>query len=156
MTQHSHAQTQPLNYFNHSLIHCKSSSYQTNSHSPHQNLLIHCIPTRQQNRYIINPSIYNILLPQTRKIFKVTHDASITFKQHAFNIKNRTSPRLNALKSVVNTTIEHKRETTIAVYKQCMRSVIKYTSPAWAPKLATTHLRTSKSIQNRVLRIITG
>ena len=41
-------------------------------------------------------------------------------------------------------------------YKQYIRSVLEYTSPAFAPNLATKHHNTLQTIQNNALRIITG
>ena len=85
-----------------------------------------------------------------------TNDTSMTFKQHVTNIKNKVTPRLNALRSLANTTFGHDKETTKTVYKQYIRSVMDYGSPAWAPNLAETHHNTLQTIQNKALKIITG
>ena len=42
------------------------------------------------------------------------------------------------------------------IYKQYIRSVLEYASPAWAPNLASTHHNTLQTTQNNALRIITG
>ena len=80
----------------------------------------------------------------------------MTFKQHITNIKNKVTPRLNALRSLAHTTFGHNKETTTTVYKQFIRSVMDYASPAWASNLAETHLNTLQTLQNKALKIITG
>ena len=61
-----------------------------------------------------------------------------------------------ALRSLAHTTFGHNKETTKTVYKQYIRSVMDYGSPAWAPNLAETHHNTLQTIQNKALKIITG
>ena len=78
------------------------------------------------------------------------------FKQHITNIKNKCTARLNALKSLAHTTFGHNKETTTTVYKQFIRSVMEYASPAWAANLSGTHLNTLQTLQNKALKTITG
>ena len=80
----------------------------------------------------------------------------MSFKQHITNIKTKCTPRLNVLKSIAGTTFGQNKEITTTVYKQCIRSVMNYASPAWAPNLTKTHLNTLQTIQNKALKTITG
>ena len=49
-----------------------------------------------------------------------------------------------------------QKETLTVIYKQYIRSVLEYASPAWAPNLAITHHNALQTIQNNALRIIAG
>jgi len=111
-----------------------------------------------EHGHIPQLTINNIPLTHTHtpKILGVTYDTSMSFKQHTTNIKNKLTPRLNALRSLSNTTFGHDKETTTTVYKQYIRSVMEYASPAWAPNLTATHHNTLQTVQNRALKIITG
>ncbi|XP_076029826.1 uncharacterized protein LOC143018351 [Oratosquilla oratoria] len=112
----------------------------------------------KEHKYIPHLYINNTLIPHTNtpKILGVTYDTSMSFKQHLTNIKNKCTPRLNALKSITGTTFGQNKETNITIYKQCIRSVMNYASPAWAPNLSETHHNTLQIIQNKALKTITG
>ena len=65
---------------------------------------------------------------------------------------------LNTLQTWFDTTgtdFGQQKETLTLIYKQYIRSVLEYASPAWVPNLAITH-HTIQTIQNNALRIITG
>ncbi|XP_076062668.1 uncharacterized protein LOC143037903 isoform X1 [Oratosquilla oratoria] len=111
-----------------------------------------------EHKYIPHLYINNTLIPHTNtpKILGVTYDTSMSFKQHITNIKNKCTPRLIALKSITGTTFGQNKETNTTIYKQCIRSVLNYASPAWAPNLSETHHNTLQIIQNKPLKTITG
>ena len=111
-----------------------------------------------EHQHVPHLTINNTPLTHTHtpKILGVTYDTSMTFKHHITNIKNKVTPRLNALRSLAHTTFGHNKETTTNVYKQFIRSVMEYASPAWASNLAETHYKTLQTIQNKALKIITG
>ena len=68
----------------------------------------------------------------------------------------KCQPRLNALRAVTGSTFGQDKESCSAIYKQYIRSVMDYASPAWAPDLSRTHLNTLQTTQNKALKIITG
>ena len=60
------------------------------------------------------------------------------------------------LRKLTGTDFGQHKETLTLIYKQYIRSVLEYASPAWAPNLATNHHNTLQIIQNNALQIITG
>ena len=69
---------------------------------------------------------------------------------------NSTQHRLNTFRTLTGTDFGQHKETLTLIYKQYICSVLEYTSPGWAPNLATAHHNTLQTIQNNALRIITG
>ena len=86
----------------------------------------------------------------------MTYNTSLSFEPHISNIKIKCQPRLNALRAVTGSTFGQDKESCSAIYKQYIRSVMDYASPAWAPDLSRTHLNTLQTTQNKALKIITG
>ena len=76
---------------------------------------------------------------QTPKILVKTYNTSMSFTEHIHNIKLRVNPRLNALKSVASTNFAQDIKSTTTVYKQFIRSVMDYASPAWPTRHTYTH-----------------
>ncbi|KAK3885147.1 hypothetical protein Pcinc_010628 [Petrolisthes cinctipes] len=111
-----------------------------------------------EHRYTPHLTINNTPIPHTHtpKILGITYNTSMTFKQRITTIKNKCMQRLKALRSLASTTFGHNKETTTTVYKQYIRSVMDYASPAWASNLTETHHNTLQTIQNRALKTITG
>ena len=90
------------------------------------------------------------------KILGVTYDTSLSLKDHMHDIKQKCTHRLNTLRTLTGTDFGQHEETLTLIYKQCIRSVLEFASPASAPNLPTTHHNTLQTIQNNALRIITG
>ena len=103
-------------------------------------------------------TLNNTIIPHTHetKILGVTYNTSMSFAPHINNIVQKCRPRLNALRAVAGTTFGQNKETLTFVYKQHIRSVIDYASPAWAPVISNTQLNKLQTTQNTALRIILG
>ena len=113
---------------------------------------------KHQHNFIPNVTLYNTQIPHTpsTKILGVTYDTGLTFKDHIQDTKRRCNPRLNSLRAITGTDFGQQKETNTLVYKQYIRSVMSYASPAWAATISDSHLNTLQTIQNNALRIITG
>ena len=92
----------------------------------------------------------------TTKILGVTLDRGLTFRQHISEVTARARSRLGVMKALSSTTFGQSQESLTALYKQYVRPVLSYCSPAWAPDLAQTHMQTLQRTQNAALRIATG
>ena len=113
---------------------------------------------KRQHNYTPTITLNNIPVPHspTTKILGVTYDTGLSFKDHIQDIKRRCGPRLNALRALTGTDFGQHKETNILLYKQYIRSVMSYASPAWSPTTSNTHHNTLQTIQNKALRISTG
>ena len=103
-------------------------------------------------------TLNNTTIPHTHetKILGVTYNTSMSFAPHINNIVAKCRPRLNALRALTGTTFGQNKETLTLVYKQHIRSILNYASPAWAPVISDTQLRKLQTTQNTALRIILG
>ena len=103
-------------------------------------------------------TLNNTIIPhkQETKILGVTYNTSMSFSPHVSDITAKCRSRLNALRSLTGTTFGQQKETLCAVYKQYIRSIIDYASPAWHPAISNTQLNRLQIIQNTALRIILG
>ena len=112
----------------------------------------------KKHRHTPELTLDNTAIPHkhSTKILGVTHDVSLSFKDHIHGIKQICTHRLNTLRTLTGTDFGQQKETLTLIYKQYIRSVLEYVSPAWAPNLAITHHNTLQTIQNNTLRIITG
>ena len=80
----------------------------------------------------------------------------MTFTPHINNITAKATHKLNVLRTLTNTNFGQQKETMKIVYKQFLRSIINYASPAWFPTLAKQNKDKLITIQNKALRIVTG
>ena len=103
-------------------------------------------------------TLNNVTIPHTHetKILGVTYNTSMSFGPHINNIVTKCRPRLNALRALTGTTFGHDKERLALIYKQHIRSVMDYASPAWAPAISASQLKKLQTIQNTALRIILG
>ena len=92
----------------------------------------------------------------TSKILGVTLDRGMTFGPHSREVIARAKPRLNVMKALSSTTFGHQKEAQTALYKQFIRPVLEYASPAWCPDLAPSHMSALQRTQNAALRVATG
>ena len=92
----------------------------------------------------------------TTKVLGVTVDRGMTFRPHTRDVIARAKPRLNVLKALTSTTFGHQNETQAVLYKQYIRPVLEYASPAWCPDLSLTHMLALQRTQSAALRIATG
>ena len=90
------------------------------------------------------------------KILGTTFDRGMTFKDHITELTTKSKSRLNVLKALTATTFGQQKESILNLYKQFLRPVISYSSMAWSPDLAPTHMDTLQRVQNSALRIATG
>ena len=80
----------------------------------------------------------------------------MTFRPHSQEVIAKAGPRLNVMKALTSTTFSHQKEAPAALYKQFIRPVLEYASPAWCSDLAPTHMAALQRTQNAALRIATG
>ena len=80
----------------------------------------------------------------------------MTFRPHSQEVIARAKPRLNVMKALPSTTFGHQKEAQTALYKQFIRPVLEYASPAWCPDLAPSHMSALQRTQNAALRVATG
>ena len=92
----------------------------------------------------------------TTKILGLTVDRGMSFRPHSQEVIARTRPRLSVMKALTSTTFGHQKEAQAALYKQFIRPVLEYASPAWCSELAPTHMAALQRTQNAALRIATG
>lgn len=103
-------------------------------------------------------TLNNTLIPHTHetKILGVTYNTSMSFAPHINNITIKCRPRLNTLRALTGSTFGQNKETLTIVFKQYIRSIIDYASPAWHPAISLTQINKLQTIQNTALRIILG
>ena len=79
-----------------------------------------------------NVTLNNTQIPHTHltMILGVTHGTGLTFKDHTQDTKRRCNPRLNALRALTGTDFGQQKETNTLLYKQYIRPVMSYASPA--------------------------
>ena len=87
---------------------------------------------KHQHNYTPNVTLNNTQIPHTpsTKILGVTYDTGLTFKDHTQDTKRHCNPRLNSLRALTGTDFGQQKETNTLVYKQYIRSVMSYASPA--------------------------
>ena len=90
------------------------------------------------------------------QILGVTFDRGMTFRHHVAEVDARARSRLNVMKALSSTAFGHSKESLTALYKQFIRPVLSYVSPAWAADLAPSHMQVLQRTQNAALRIATG
>merc|ERR1711888_146260 len=96
-----------------------------------------------------------ITFERSTKILGVTYDTAMTFRDHAADVRMRCRSRLNALKTIAGADFGSK-ETSSVVYKQSIRSVMKYANTAWSSCIADSNLKALEVIETQSLRSITG
>ena len=99
----------------------------------------------QQHRPLV--TLNNTPIPHTHetKILGITYNTSTTFSPHINNITNKANIRINTLRALGGTTFGKDKDTLTLVYKQYIRSVLTYASPAWAPSLSNTNYKQYKT-----------
>ena len=90
------------------------------------------------------------------KILGLTLDPKLTFTPHTQLIIQKARRRLAPLKAIASHSWGQDNETLSLVYRQCIRTLLEYSSPAWYPPLSETNRTSLQTIQNHALRIITG
>ena len=117
-----------------------------------------CLPKQLRMGTARTPQLTldNTAIPHkhSTKIIGVTYDTSVSFTDQ-IHIKQKCTHRLCALRTLTSTDLEQHYETLTLTYKQYICSVLKFASPAWAPKLASTHYNTLQTIQNTAPLITT-
>ena len=90
------------------------------------------------------------------KILGITFDTHLTFTKHIQNITASANKKLNILKIITSSNIDHNKQLSITTYKQFIRPVLNYASPVWYPSLSKKNINTLQTTQNKALRNITG
>ena len=105
----------------------------------------------KEHRHTPQLTLENTPIPHKHftKILGVTYDTSLSFRNHIHDIKQKCTHRLNTLRTLTGTDFGQHKETLTMIYKQYIRSVLEYASPAWPPNLATTHHNTQQTIQKQ-------
>ena len=62
----------------------------------------------------------------------------------------------SVMKPLTSTTFGHQKEVQSMLYKQYIRPVLEYASPAWCPDLAPTYMLALQGTPNAALHIATG
>ena len=60
----------------------------------------------------------------TTKIFRVTLDRGMKFRQHTDNINTKAQQRLNVLRTLAYTTYGHSKEDITSLFKQFIRPIL--------------------------------
>ena len=116
--------------------------------------------TPHTGEYRLEPAITlrgaTVPVSPTTKILGMTLDRGMTFRPHSQEVIARAKPRLNVMKALSSTTFGHQKEAQTALYKQFIRPILEYASPAWCPDLAPSHMSALQRTQNAALRVATG
>ena len=85
----------------------------------------------KEHRHTLQLTLDNTTIPhkQSTKILGVTYDTSLSFKDHIHDIKEKCTHRLK-LHTLTGTDFGRQKETLTLIYKQYIRSVLEYESPA--------------------------
>src|SRR5207244_7801459 len=77
----------------------------------------------------LNLTINNTLIPTIRnpKIFRLTLDTKLNFKEHTKLTKAKADKSINTLKTLTTTKWGKQKETILATYKALSRPIIEYT-----------------------------
>ena len=81
----------------------------------------------------------------TTNILGLIVDRGVTFRPHSQEVIARAKPRLHVMKALTSTTFGHQKEAQAALYKQFVRPVLEYASPAWCTDLAPHKWRRSNA-----------
>ena len=86
----------------------------------------------KEHRHTPQLTLDNTTIPHkhSTKIPGVTYDTSLSFKDNVHNIKQICTYRLNTLLTLTGTYFGQHKETLTLIYKQFIRSVLEYASPA--------------------------
>ncbi|CAG2101114.1 unnamed protein product, partial [Medioppia subpectinata] len=121
---------------------------ETLSHTTSPRLLWNTIKAINNNTPPSHESLPSILGQQ--------FDPKLTSSNNTRRKLTKTSRRLNSLKALTSSTWGQDKESLSLLYKQYIRPILEYSSPAWFPSLSPSNLKLLQTQQNKALRIITG
>ena len=90
------------------------------------------------------------------KLLGVHFDGTLTFNQHAKEVRSKLNTKNNVLKAITGTDWGKDKETLTNTYKAVSQSQLNYCCPIWGPNLSDTSWKTLQTAQNTALRIATG
>ncbi|RWS01070.1 Tcoingi protein-like protein, partial [Dinothrombium tinctorium] len=126
--------------------------------SPDKSTVTLLTPDPAEYSRTINLQLNQLPIPTEKhpKILGLTLDPKLTFNTHTTAVIEKATRRIHSLKAIASHTWGQDKETLTLLYKQYIRSVLEYASPAWFPTLSQTNLQKLKTLENRALRIATG
>ena len=103
-------------------------------------------------------SIDGAVIPQENKpkLLGVTFDPTLSFSAHAMAMVRKSSPRINVIRAVANSTFGCDKECLTATYKAILRPFFDYAAPIVFPFYSQASLNRLQLVQNRALRLVTG
>jgi hypothetical protein len=108
----------------------------------------------------IHPNIHlhNAQLPLVKypKILGVRFDPMFTMNKQVDDLVQKSQTRINALRCLTGTKFGCQKETILHTYKQFVRPVLEYASPAIAPPMSLNSINKLQKVQNKCMRIATG
>ena len=115
-------------------------------------------PDRHEHNVHPHTTLNSQTIPLNRnpKILGLTFDPHLTFTPHTNLLISKAHRRLRALKALTGTTYGQSKESITTLYKQYIRTLLTYASPAWSSITSTSNTRHLQTIQNAALRIATG
>ena len=143
------------NYLNTLNSYCTSNKLKI---SPEKSTTTILTPDPAEYSATPNLQINNTPIPTVKnpKILGLTLDPKLTFTPHTQNIIQKARRRLAPLRSISAHSWGQDNETLSLVYKQCIRTLLEYSSPAWHPPSSETNRNSLQTVQNHALRTITG
>ena len=115
-------------------------------------------PDPAEYNYELNLKIKGEPLETTKtpKILGLTFDPKLTFAEHVKKTEENSKKALRLVKALSGTSWGQQKETLVNTYKQYVRPIIEYASPAWSPIISDTNLLKLQRVQNEALRCATG
>ena len=115
-------------------------------------------PDPAEYKYKLNLKIKGEQLETTKNphILGLTFDPQLTFAEHVKNTVDTAKGALKLVKALSGTTWGQQKETLVNTYKQYVRPIIEYASPAWSPIISDTNTTKLQRVQNEALRCATG
>ena len=115
-------------------------------------------PDPAEYNYQLNLTIDGIRLDTTKnpKILGLVFDPKLTYSEHITRTEAKAKSSLKLVKALSGTDWGQQQETLTNTYKQCIRPVLEYACPVWAPIASSTNISKVQRVQNAALRCATG
>lgn len=126
--------------------------------SPQKSSVTLITPDRRESNKHPQLHLNNTTIPlnKTPTILGVTLDTHLTFSSHVEKTTAIASRKLNAIRTLTNTSFGQSKESLNILYKQFVRTTLNYAAPSWSPTISQTNLNRMEKVQNKALRINTG
>ena len=90
------------------------------------------------------------------KILGLIFDPKLTYAEHIKETETKAKSSLRLVKALSGTDWGQQKETLTNTFKQCIRPVLEYACPVWAPIASSTNIDKLQRVQNAALRSATG